>query len=266
VDAVKYAWFKNRDFRRAVSMAIDREAMIHGPYFGDGVKNWSTATPGNLTWYTPEIGGFDYDPAEAKRTLAALGFADHDGDGFLEDPHGHTVRFALKTNSDNNVRKALANLIKDDLAKVGIDCIPAPVEFNTLMSNLRQDFQYDAILLGLQSGVPPDPVGQGQNTLRSSGLTHFWNVKQPKPETEAEARIDALVEENLTTTDFARRRAAWVEIQKLLNDECFFVWLPTQIIRIPVRNKFGNVRPSVIPHRILWNIEQVFVKPHAGRA
>jgi hypothetical protein len=37
-------------------------------------------------------------------------------------------------------------------------------------------------------------------------------------------------------------------------------------MKLPVRNKFGNVRPSVIPHRILWNIEQVFVKPHAGRA
>jgi len=266
VDAVKYGWFNHRDFRRAVSMAIDREAMIRGPYFGDGVKNWSTGTPGNLAWYTPEVGGVDYDPAEAKRILSDLGFADHNGDGFLEDTHGNTVRFTLKTNSDNNVRKAMANLIKDDLAKVGIDCVPAPVEFNTLMSNLRQDFQYDALLLGLQSGVPPDPVGQGQNTLRSSGLTHFWNVKQPRPETPAEARIDQLVEENLTTTDFAKRRAAWVEIQKLLNDECFVIWLPTQIMKLPVRNKFGNVRPSVIPHRILWNIEQVFVKPHAGRA
>jgi ABC-type transport system substrate-binding protein len=109
-------------------------------------------------------------------------------------------------------------------------------------------------------------VGQGQNTLRSSGLTHFWNVKQPKPESAAEARIDELVEENLTTTDFAKRRAAWVEIQKLLNEECYFIWLPTQVIRIPVRDRFANVRPSVLAHRILWNIEQVFVKPRAGRA
>jgi len=44
------------------------------------------------------------------------------------------------------------------------------------------------------------------------------------------------------------------------------VWLPTQIIKIPVRNHFGNVRPSVIPHRILWNIEQVFAKRGTGPA
>lgn len=266
VDPVKYKWFSNPAFRRAVSMAVDRDAIIRGPFFGDAVKNWSTATPGNKVWHTPEVGGYDHDPEQAKKLLAGLGWKDGNGDGFLEDAEGHTIRFTLKTNSDNNVRKAIANLLKDDLARVGIDCIPAPIEFNTLMTNLRQDFQYEAILLGLQSGVPPDPVGQGQNTLRSSGLTHFWNVKQPKPETAAEARIDELVEENLTTTDFARRRAAWVEIQKLLNEECFFVWLPTQVIRIPVRDRFANVRPSVLAHRILWNIEQVFVKPRAGRA
>jgi len=265
VDPVKYEWFSHRDFRRAVSMAIDREAIIRGPFFGDAVKNWSTGTPGNLAWYTPEVGGYDYDPEGAKKLLAGLGWKDKDGDGILEDAQGRTVRFTLKTNSDNNVRKAMVNLIKDDLMRVGIECLPAPVEFNTLMTNLRQDFQYEAILLGLQTGVPPDPVGQGQNTLRSSGLTHFWNVKQPTPETEAEARIDRLVEENLTTTDYAKRRAAWVEIQQLLNKECFLIWLPTQVIKIPVRDKFGNVQPSVIPHRILWNIEQVFVKRHAER-
>ncbi|HEY2955185.1 MAG TPA: ABC transporter substrate-binding protein [Candidatus Eisenbacteria bacterium] len=266
VDRLKYAWFSNPVFRRAVSMAIDREAIIRGPFFGDAVKNWSTATAGNKTWYTPEVGGSDYNPEESKKLLASLGFKDANADGILEDAQGHALRFTLKTNSDNNVRKAMANLIKDDLARVGIDCLPAPVEFNTLITNLRQDFQYDAILLGLQSGVPPDPVGQGQNTLRSTGLTHFWNIKQPKPETEAEARIDQLVEDNLTTTDFAKRRSDWVEIQKLLNDECFVVWLPTQIIKVPVRNRFGNVQPTVIPHRLLWNIERVFMKARPGRA
>ena len=215
-------------------------------------------------WYTPEVGGYDYNPEESKRLLASLGWRDGNGDGVLEDEHGNAIRFTLKTNSDNNIRKAMITLIKDDLAKVGIDCIPALVEFNTLITNLRQDFQYEAILLGLQSGVPPDPVGQGQNTLRSRGLTHYWNVAQPRPETAAEARVDELVEENLTTTDYAKRRAAWVEIQKLINEECFVIWLPTPVIKIPVRDRFGNVRPSVIPHRILWNMEQVFMKP--GRA
>ncbi len=30
-------------------------------------------------------------------------------------------------------------------------------------------------------------------------------------------------------------------------------------------NRFGNVHPTILPHRLLWNIETVFVKPR-GRS
>ena len=49
------------------------------------------------------------------------------------------------------MRVAMANFIKDDLAKVGIRVTLRPVDFNTLITNLRKDFQYEAILLGLQT-------------------------------------------------------------------------------------------------------------------
>jgi hypothetical protein len=28
-----------------------------------------------------------------------------------------------------------------------------------------------------------------------------------------------------------------------------------------VSNRFGNVQPSIMAHRILWNIERVYLKP-----
>jgi len=159
----------------------------------------------------------------------------------------------------------MCNFIKDDLAKVGIRCTPTPVEFNTLITNLREDFQYESILLGLQSGVPPDP-GMGQNVWRSSGLTHYWNIKQPKPETAAEAEIDKLMSENVATIDTTIRHKTWNRIQDLVNQQAFVIWLPTLEVKVPVRNRFGNLHPTVIPHRILWNIDQVYVKSHAQPA
>ena len=98
---------------------------------------------------------------------------------------------------------------------------------------------------------------------RSSGLTHYWNVKQPKPETAAEAQIDDLMTANVATSDTTERRRTWTEIQNRVNEECFIEWLPTLIYKVPVRNRFGNIHPTVIPHRIIWNIDQVFVKSNA---
>ena len=110
-------------FRRAVSMAIDRDAMIPSVFFGEARKNWAIATPANKMWHSPDLVRYDYNPAEAKRLLASLGWKDGNGDGVLEDARGNPITFTLKTNSDNTLRIGMANFIKDDLAKVGINVI-----------------------------------------------------------------------------------------------------------------------------------------------
>ncbi len=264
-DPVKYAWFRNPVFRRAVSMAIDRDAIIKSVLFGEAVKNWAIMTPGAKQWYDPDVKGYDYDPEQAKRLLANLGWKDGNGDGYLEDTQGHTIAFTLKTNGDNKVRMQMSNFIKDDLAKIGIKCTPVGADFNTLVTNIREDFQYDAISLGLGSAVPADP-GMGQNFFRSSGPTHYWNAKQPNPETKEEAAINQLMDACVGTLDLAKRREAATQLQQIINQQCWVIWMPTVRAKIPVRNGFGNLQPTIIPHRILWNIDRVFVKGPGRRA
>jgi peptide/nickel transport system substrate-binding protein len=258
-DPVKYAWFSNPVFRRAVSMAIDRDALIRSVFFGEGTKSWSISGPSNKEWYTPDLPHDDYNLAESKRLLASLGFKDSDGDGILEDANGNPIVFQLKTNADNTMRVATANFIRDDLAKVGLRVILSPIDFNSLITNLRNDLQFDAILMGSQSGVPPDPAN-AQNFLRSSGLSHYFFVKQQKPATPAEARIDALLDTFVTTLDLGQRKALWKEIQTIWNEQGWMVWLPVLNVKLPMSNRFGNAQPSIMAHRILWNIEQVYVK------
>jgi peptide/nickel transport system substrate-binding protein len=259
VDPVKYSWFSSPVFRRAVSMAVDRDAMIPSIFFGDAVKNWSTTTAGSKVWFTPDVVKYDFNLDESKRLLASLGWKDGNGDGVIEDQAGRPVSFTLKTNSDNKMRVGMANFIRDDLAKVGIKVTLVPVDFNTLVSNIRDDKQYDAILLGLQSGVPPDPA-MGQNVWRSSGRTHYWNISQPKPTTPEEAKIDALMDTLVTSQNLDARKQAWKEIQNIVNEQAWFIWLPTINAKLPMSNRFGNANPSVIPHRLIWNVDRLYVK------
>lgn len=261
VGATKYSWFSDPVFRRAVSHAIDRDALIRANH-GEAVKNWSMSTVADKVWYTPEITGADYDPAESRRLLASLGFRDHDGDGVLEDTRGNPVSFTLKTLSASAPLMKGSLLIQEDLAKVGIRCVPVGVEFGSLAANLLGDFQFDAVLFGFQAGSPPDP-GMNQSLYKSSGIQHTWNVRQPKPETRAEAEIDSLLALNLSTDDMVVRKRTWSDIEQIMNRECFLIWLPTPRMKVPIRNGFGNVEPSVIPSRILWNAEAIFVR-HAG--
>jgi peptide/nickel transport system substrate-binding protein len=265
VGAAKHRWFANRAFRRAISHAIDRAAIIRGPYHGEAVENWSAPTVGARPWGEHGVIGQGYDRAEANRLLDSLGWKDRDGDGVREDDRGNPIRFTIKTNSDNLVRVATMSLIQDDLAQVGVACTPVPVEFNTLTTNLRQDFDYEAMLLGLGSASPPHPAMYA-NFVTSRGTTHYWHVRQERPETPAEARLDALYEQVIAAHEDSAQFAPWKEIVQVFNDECFVVWLPVQKIKVPVRNRFGNIHPTIVPHRILWNIDRVFVKDGGANA
>ena len=260
--AVKYAWFSNPVFRRAVSLAIDRDAIIRGPFRGWAVKNWALISPGNTQWYDSTIARADHDPAEARRLLAGLGWRDRDGDGVLEDRDGHSVSFTIATNGDNSVRREMLALVVDDLAKVGIKATPMPLEMSTLIQHIRSDFQYDGCMLGLGGSTPADPV-MFPNVIKSTGLTHYWHIREDKPETPQEARMDQLFETIESSTSAPERHKAYHAIAGLMADEQWFVWLPTQIVRLPVRSRFGNVQPSVLPHRILWNVDRFFVRPGA---
>ena len=233
--------------------------MISSVYFGAAEKNWSQQTRADRVWSSPDIINYDYNLAEAKRLLATLRWTDRNGDGFLEDAGGTTIGFTLKTDSSNTYRVAMANFIRDDLAKVGIKVTLAPVALNTLIGNVQDDFQYEAALLGLQAGVPPNPA-QGQDVFRSSGRQHFWNTEQPKPATPEEARIDALLDTIVGAPDLDARKDAWQEIENIVNYECWLIWLPTIDVRLPLGNRFGNARPSAIPPDLLWNIDRVYVK------
>ena len=82
----------------------------------------------------------------------------------------------------------------------------------------------------------------------------------PKPQTPEEARIDGLMDTIVASPDLAVRKQAWKQVQDTVNEQAWIIWLPTQNTKLPMSNRFGNATPSAIPHRILWNIEHVFLK------
>ncbi len=85
-------------FRRAVSMAFDREAMVEIAGYGYPTINQYPSGLGRAyhAWNNPEVedkfGAFTrYDIEGAKAQLAEAGFKDVDGDGFVETPNGEQI-------------------------------------------------------------------------------------------------------------------------------------------------------------------------------
>ena len=242
-------------------MAIDRDAMIPSIFFGYGEKSWSLSVRGNKEWYVPDLIHYDYNPDEARKLLAGLGWKDSNGDGVIEDTRGNPVSFTLKTNSSNVLRVGMMNFIRDDLAKIGIRITLAPIEFNTLITNFAIRFP-----VRRDAARPPEwRAADSSERPERSALGRRDPLLVPTP---AKARRQRKRRRSIGfwTRSSAiwmsrRRRQANKEIQTIMNEQSWFIWLPILKIKLPVSNRFGNVQPSVMAHRILWNIDRVYVKP-----
>ena len=85
-DDPRRPWLQSLDWRLAVSHAVDRTAFANTIYLGLAEPIFGPITPGNLTWFLPDVPVYDYDLQRAQQRLEGLGLADRDGDGLREGP------------------------------------------------------------------------------------------------------------------------------------------------------------------------------------
>lgn len=264
VDPAKQRIFGNVDFRRAVAHAIDREAISNTVFYGLAEPLYGGIPPVNKKWHNPDIRKYVYDLEKSRALLDEAGMIDRDGDGIREDENGTRLAFTLITNADNRERIATANILKDDLAKVGVQCNFNPVDFNSVITMLRESYDYDAILLGLTGGIPPDPI-MSANVFKSSGKTHFWYPEQETPATEWEAEIDALMNRQVGIVDDAERKKVFDRVQEIVAENVPMLYTVSRPGFIAVRNKFTGLQPTVLRPWVLWKSETVSFNPAEAR-
>lgn len=89
-------------FRRALSLAIDREEINDILYFGKGIPRNMFVAPMSK-FYEEEVarGAYiDHDPAEAKRLLDELGIVDKTGNGMRNRPGGGKLNLVVEVKKD----------------------------------------------------------------------------------------------------------------------------------------------------------------------
>lgn len=120
-DPVKRALFNDLEFRRAMSVAIDRDRINQEAYFGQGVPSQVAPINPAPVFVDPKWASYEiaFDPDRAAALLNGAGLADTDGDGFRELPNGEPLELVLKFALQGIAGKVVA-LIAEDWSAAGV--------------------------------------------------------------------------------------------------------------------------------------------------
>lgn len=252
-DAGKKSLFNLLEFRRAVALALDRRNMIDIVENGLGEKQCSPLSPSTPFFYNPETPCLDYDPAEAVNILASLGFRDRNGDGILEDADGKPLEFVLYTNADNPERVSIAQMIRQDLERVGVRVHLSVLEFNALVSKLLVTKDWEAVLIGFTGSSDPH---FGANVWKIGSSLHFWQSPEDAKSDASAVRIDEIFAEAVKCLEPEKRKTLYNEWQTIAARELPHIYTVLPEVIYAVRDRVKNVQPTVLGG-IFYNIEEI---------
>lgn len=229
--------FSNKALRIALSMAVDREAMVRnvfdslaGVALGPTVRSYPT-TPKSL----PSI---SFDIARARLLLDSLGWRDEDGDG-LRERNGRELSFSMLVPSSSRSREQMAVLIQEQLRQVGVRARIESLDFPALMQR-QADRDFDTMLWAWQ--LTPSPSGLRQTWTSGSSRTksgsNFGSYENPQ--------FDALVDSALSETNAERSRQLFERAYKVIIDDAPAIWLyePETVLGVHGRIRTTQMRPD----------------------
>ena len=248
----KLRWFENTRFRQAVAHAVDKDAIIRDVNHGLGYPQWAFVSPAAGDFHNPTVQRYEYDIDKANAILDGLGWMDGDGDGIREDYAGNNIRFTLTTNSRNEVRLRVLEIIQAGLTQIGIQGDIEVIDFGELVDQLTSSYNWESILIGFGGSTDPH---FSIALWHSAESLHLWNPNQAEPATRWEADIDSLFIRGSQELDREQRVRLYHEAQDIAADNVPVVYTTHSERLTAVRNVFGNLTPTLFG---LWDIRYVY--------
>ena len=260
----KQKWFRQVQFRQAVSLAIDRQGMARLIYRGRATPLWTPVTPASSFWINTAIPHPARSVEQARKILQSAGFS-WSADGDLMDSAGSPVKFTILTSASNGQRTQMATMIQQDLKELGIAVQVVPLEFRSMLDRIFQTHDYEAAILGLGGG-DTDPNSQ-MNVWLSTGDDHVWDIGEAHPATNWEAEMDQLMQKQLSTLKPQDRKLLYDRVQQIVADNLPVISLVSPNILVAAKDKLVNFKPAALDPHTLWNSPELsmFEQGSAGQ-
>jgi dipeptide transport system substrate-binding protein len=216
--------FDNVKVRRALSLAINKQAIIDAVFQGAG-KIAKNPIPPTIWSYNDAVKDYPYDPDAAKKMLAEAGFPD----GFETDIWAMPVQRPYNPNA-----RRMAEIIQADWAKVGVTAKIVTYEWGEYLKRSKEG-EHQTVLLGW-TGDNGDPdnflsVLLGCDAVGSANRAR-WCYKP----------FDDLIQKAKITADVAERTRLYQEAQVVFKDQAPWVTIAHSVVFVPVRKEVKDFK------------------------
>ncbi|ESY82189.1 periplasmic alpha-galactoside-binding protein [Mesorhizobium sp. LNHC221B00] len=238
---------RNEDFRKAVTMALDRKALgdslVKGPFtaiYPGGFSSGTSFYDRKSTVYYP----FDLEGAKAE--LAKAGLKDTDGDGFVNFPAGaaggKNVEIVMLVNNDYGTDKSLAEGVVAQMEKLGLRVV-----LNGLNGTQRDASQYSGRFDWLIRRNDQELTSVVQNTeqLAPVGPKTSWDHRAPESGQvdlmPFEKNLVDIVNKFVSSSDNDERASLMKEFQKISTEHVYNIGLTEYPGALIVNKRFSNI-------------------------
>jgi peptide/nickel transport system substrate-binding protein len=193
----------DRNLRRAMNFAIDKDSIVQNVLFGAGQPATSYLPP--MPGQDPDAPGYPFDLEEARRLVA-------------ESAHADGFAFELLINTGDPVDAQIGQLVAAQLQEIGGAITVTQLEPATVTERVTVSNDFDAS----KSYYTTDIIDPDELTsfavLSDGGTDAVWTFYQNE-------EVDELIRAAQVETDPARRQEMYDEIQQLHLDDAPMIFL-----------------------------------------
>ncbi len=224
--------FADARVRRALTMAIDRDAILEAVLPGAGRPSAGPIL--SVMWaHDPSLRPLPYDPEAARRLLGEAGWKDGDGDGSLERD-GAVFRFELESNQGSGLRADIVRMVAAQLRRIGIEAVPRTLETGAFIER-HEKHDFDAFVGSWRESTKVDLRSAFHSASREGGYNYGLY---------ANPELDRVIEEARAESDPTSARRLWHRAQRIIAADQPYTFLFERDRFDAFPRRLEGVRPS----------------------
>ncbi len=246
---------RDRRFRRALSMAINRFEINQVVYFGLARGSNNTVLP-DSPLYKPvyQHNWAQFDIQQANAMLDELGLSERDGRGVRVMADGRPLEILIQTAGESTEQTDILELIHDSWLQAGVKLYSVPSTREVFRNRLFAGDAVMAVWSGLENGLPTADTSPAElaPTAKYQYQWSKWGQYYETSGKSGEKPSDPQVIELIELTDLWRRATdhegrlkVWHRMLKIHSEELYSIGV------------VNTVQHPVVVNRYLKNVPQV---------